>query len=173
MLRSATADNWGRLKGRWPLEWSQELHCSYSAHGCQTALHAGGFALDSGGSAVAAAGQARQHCQPRRARKTGGGIVQVRARPLHAAAAAHRHAGHVLVARQRLRLRLRAAVQLEAQVLTAAPLPPDQQQLAAAVLHVKPCAPTRHEQRQSEVALEAQLMPVVGAAGPEVNSISP
>jgi len=33
--------------------------------------------------------------------------------------------------------------------------------------------PTRHEQRQSEVALEAQLMPVVGAAGPEVKSISP
>jgi len=88
----------------------------------------------------AAAGQALQHCQPRRARKTGGGIVQVRALPLHAAAATHRHAGHVLDARQRLRLRLRAAIQLEAQVLTAAPLPPDQQQLAAAVLHVKPCA---------------------------------
>jgi len=30
--------------------------------------------------------------------------------------------------------------------------------------------PTRHEQRLSEVALEAQLMPVVGA---EVKSISP
>ena len=90
--------------------------------------------------ADAAAGQARQHCQARRARKTGGGIVQVRARPLHAAAAAHHHAGHVIVARQRLRLRMRAAIQLEAQLLTAAPLPADQQQLAAAVLHVKPCA---------------------------------
>jgi len=45
VLRSATADSWGRLKCRWPLEWSQELHCSYSAHGCQTALRAGGFAL--------------------------------------------------------------------------------------------------------------------------------
>ncbi len=31
-------------------------------------------------------------------------------------------------------------IQLEAQLLTAAPLPADQQQLAAAVLHVKPCA---------------------------------
>jgi len=28
--------------------------------------------------------------------------------------------------------------------------------------------PTRHEQRLLEVALEAQLMPVVGADGPEV-----
>ncbi len=53
----------GRLKGRWPLEWSQELHCSYSAHGCQTALRAGGFALDYGGSAVAAAGGAWLHVQ--------------------------------------------------------------------------------------------------------------
>jgi len=32
---------------------------------------------------------------------------------------------------------------------------------------------TRHEQQLSEVALEAQLMPVVGAAGPKVKSISP
>jgi len=32
---------------------------------------------------------------------------------------------------------------------------------------------TRHEQRLSDVALEAQLMPVVGAAGPDVKSISP
>ncbi len=63
VLRSATADSWGRLKGRWPLEWSQELHCSYSAHGCQTALRAGGFALDYGGSAVAAAGGAWLHVQ--------------------------------------------------------------------------------------------------------------
>ncbi len=50
VLRSATADSWGRLEGRWPLEWSQELHCSCYAHSCQTALRAGGFTLDYGGS---------------------------------------------------------------------------------------------------------------------------
>ncbi len=54
---SATADSWGRLKGRWPPEWSQELHC------CQIALRAGGFALDYCGSAVAAAGGACLHVQ--------------------------------------------------------------------------------------------------------------
>ena len=62
-ISGCCADSWGRLKGRWPLEWSQELHCSYSAHGCQTALRAGGFALDYGGSAVAAAGGAWLHVQ--------------------------------------------------------------------------------------------------------------
>ncbi len=56
VLRSATADSWGRLKGRWPLECSQELRL-------QTALRAGGFALDYGGSAVAAAGGTWLHVQ--------------------------------------------------------------------------------------------------------------